>query len=88
MARTAGSAIKRPRISIDVDPEFRRQVRMAAAQRELSVRRYVLEAVEARLWGDAAGGEGSRPLTAAEAPLLAKLWDNPFDARYDELYPR
>jgi uncharacterized protein (DUF1778 family) len=84
----ASGAIKRPRISIDVDPDFRRRVRVAAAQHEVSVRDYIVSALEARLKEDASAEERYRPLTAAEAPLLAELWDNPLDARYDELYPR
>jgi len=82
------TATSRPRISIDVDPDFRRRVRVAAAQRELSVRDYILSALEAQLREDASGKDPVAPLTAAGDPVLAKLWDNPFDAEYDELYPR
>ena len=88
MALPAEKVARRPRISIDVDPEFRRLVRVAAARREVSVREYVLEAVAARLQEDAEAEERSAPLTAAGDPVLAELWDNPFDARYDQLYPR
>ena len=88
MAGAAPRTVKRPRISIDVDPEFRRRVRVAAAHREVSVRDYVLDALEARLQEDAAAKEGYARLSAAGDPVLAKLWDNPFDARYDQLYPR
>ncbi len=50
MARPVSSAPKRLRISIDVDPDLRKRVRFAAARRELSVREYVLEALEAICW--------------------------------------
>lgn len=88
MARSAGNLTKRPRISIDVDPDFRRQVRVAAARREVSVRDYILSALETQLREDASGEDRVAPLTAAGNPVLAELWDNPFDARFDELYPR
>jgi len=84
MARSAGSLTKRPRISIDVDPDFRRRVRVAAAQHEVSVREYVLSALEAQLKEDMQTKKGLRVRTAFTDPLLAELWDNPFDAEYDE----
>jgi len=37
---------KRPRISIDVHPAMRRRLRLAAAKRDLTIRRYVLESEE------------------------------------------
>lgn len=86
--RAAGNPAKRPRISIDVDPDFRRRVRVAAAQREVSVRDYVLGALEAQLREDASGEDRVAPLNWLADPVLAELWDNPFDARYDELFPR
>src|SRR5437588_159665 len=46
MARAVDSPAKRPRISIDVDPDLRRRLRIAAAQRDLTIRQYVLEAIE------------------------------------------
>lgn len=78
----------RLRISIDVEPDLRRRVRVAAAQRELSVREYIVNALEAQLREDTLGEDHVAPLTAAADPVLAELWDNPHDARFDELYPR
>jgi uncharacterized protein (DUF1778 family) len=46
------AAVKRPRISLDVEPEIRRRLRLAAAKRDLTVRRYLLEAIEERLRED------------------------------------
>ena len=88
MARSAGGTAKRPRISIDVAPEFRKRVRVAAASREVSVRDYVLSAIEAQLSADMPDENQVAPLSAAGDPVLAELWDNPFDARYDDLYSR
>lgn len=86
MARPLKSSVKRPRISIDVDPEVRRRLRLAAAKRDQTVRQYVLEAIEERLLEDLGdGAEGMLALTGKADPVLAELWNNPKDARYDRL---
>ncbi len=77
--------VKRPRISIDVEPELRRRIRLGAAKHDLSVRQYLLEAIEARLREDLGEHEEAALLTAATDPVLAELWDNPQDAAYDRL---
>ncbi len=86
MPRDVGSSAKRPRISIDVVPEVRRRLRLAAAKRDLTVRQYVLEAIAVRVREDL-GDESEEVLrlTAQADPVLAQLWDNPKDAAYDRL---
>jgi uncharacterized protein (DUF1778 family) len=79
---------KRPRISIDVQPQMRRRLRLAAAKRDLTVRRYVLEAIEERLREDLGDDHEEVVLTAKTDPVLAELWDNPRDAAYDRLSAR
>jgi uncharacterized protein (DUF1778 family) len=80
------SSAKRPRISVDVLPEVRRRLRLAAAKRDLTVRQYVLEAIEERLREDLGDdGEPVLALTAKTDPVLAELWDNQRDAAYDRL---
>ncbi len=77
---------KRPRISIDVVPETRRRLRLAAAKRDLTVRQYILDALEERLREDLGReADGLLALTADADPVLARLWDNPRDAAYDRL---
>jgi len=86
MARPMDSSAKRPRISVDVVPEVRRRLRLAAAKRDLTIRQYVLEAIEERLREDLGDeGEGVLALTAKTDPVLAELWDNPRDSEYDRL---
>ena len=86
MARPLEASAKRPRISIDVVPEVRRRLRLAAAKRDLTIRQYVLEAIEERLREDLGDEiEGMLTLTAKADPVLAALWDNPRDAAYDRL---
>ena len=89
MPRTMESSAKRPRISVDVVPEVRRRLRLAAARHDVTVRQYVLEAIEERLREDL-GDEGEEllALTAKADPLLAELWDNRKDAAYDRLRSR
>lgn len=86
MGRPMESSPKRPRISVDVLPEVRRRLRLAAAKRDLTVREYVLEAIEERLREDLGEeDEGVLTLTAKADPVLAELWDNPKDSEYDRL---
>ncbi len=89
MARPLESSAKRPRISIDVLPEVRRRLRLAAAKRDLTMSQYVLEAVEERLREDLGEErEDLLPLTAKADPVLAQIWDNARDAAYDRLPAR
>ncbi len=79
---------QRARLSIDVTRETRWRIRLAAAQRDQSIRQYVSEAIEARLQDDLPDDETSADLVALRAsadPVLGELWDNPADAAYDEL---
>jgi hypothetical protein len=86
MARPMESATKRPRISIDVQPQIRRRPRLAAAKRDLTIRRYVLQTIEDHLREDLGEDtEGIDGLTASADPVLAGLWDNRKDAEYDRL---
>ena len=86
MGRPMESSLKRPRISVDVLPEIRRRLRLAAAKRDLTVQQYVLDAIEEQLRKDL-GEEDERvmTLTAKADPVLADLWDNPQDSAYDRL---
>jgi len=86
MARSLESSAKRPRISVDVLPQLRRRLRLAAAKRDLTVQQYILETIEARLQQDL-GDEFQVvfALTAKSDPVLADLWDNQRDAEYDRL---
>ena len=85
MPRAIDQAPKRYRISIDVDPELRRRIRLAAANRDLTVRQYLLETIEQRLGDEDADIAAELPLTASTDPVLAELWQNERDAEYDRL---
>jgi len=86
MARAIDGIPIRVRISVDVEPEFRRRLRLAAAQSDVTVREYVLGAIRDRLRQDS--DENAAPaaiLTAATDPVLAELWSNEHDAAYDRI---
>ena len=87
MPATTRSTVKRPRISVDVSPDLRRHLRLAAAREDLSVREYVLRAIETRIEADdvASEHEALLALSGASDPVLAELWDNDEDAAYDHL---
>jgi hypothetical protein len=89
MPRSMEFTAKRPRISVDIVPAVRRRLRLAAARRDVSVRQYVVEAIEGRLREDL-GDEGEEllALNAKADPLLAEVWDNRRDAAYDRLQSR
>ncbi len=79
---------KRARLSIDLPLDLRRHLRIAAAQHDMSIRQYVLEAVHKRLKEDSGQKkeeEDVLALTAQEDLVLSELWDNKRDAAYDKL---
>jgi len=82
------AVVKRTRLTIDLPVEVKRRLRLVAAQRDVTVRQYVLETIEERLakdWVELAEQEGLLALTAQADPVLAELWDNEKDAAYDRL---
>ena len=85
MPQTIDRAPNRSRISIDVDPALRRRIRLAAANRDLTVRQYLLETIEQRLGNEVADIGAELPLTASTDPVLAELWQYERDAEYDRL---
>ena len=77
---------KRSRLTIDLDAGVKRRLRLIAAHRDVSIRRYVLDTIEERLavdWVELVEQEGLLALTAQSDPVLAELWDNDRDAAYD-----
>lgn len=79
---------KRTRLTIDLPADLKRRLRLVAAQRDVSIRQYMLETIEERLaedWEELIEQEGLLTLTAQADPVLAELWDNDKDAAYDKL---
>jgi len=66
----APPTVKRHRVSLDVSPDLRRRLRMAAARRDTTMSRYVLDAVQEQLRRDL-GAQDLLALTARADPVLA-----------------
>lgn len=88
MPREMSQSSKRPRICVDVQPGLRRCLRLVAAKNDVTIREYLLSAIEDRLKEDLQDLEeqgGLLALTSKTDPVLAELWDNEKDAEYDKL---
>ena len=71
---------EKARLTIDLDPGLHERLKVVAARKRTTMREYCAKAIERQLAEEPTGY-----LTAAEAPVLAELWDNPDDAVYDNL---
>lgn len=79
---------KRTRLTVDLPSEVKQRLRLITARQDISLRQYVLEALEERLdrdWAELVEQEGLLALSAQADPVLAELWDNDRDAAYDRL---
>ena len=75
------------RLSIDIEPELRRRIEAAAADRQLSVRDHVVSTLrhavgDRRTTDPPTGDVGWSRLSA---PAFARDWDSDADAVYDDL---
>ena len=80
--------VKRTRLTIDLPMDTKRRLRLVAAQRDISMRQYLLETIERQLaedWMELAEQEGLLALTGQADPVLEELWNNEKDAAYDQL---
>ena len=73
---------ERQRLEIAIRHEVASRLERAAARRDLTVRQYVLYAIEDRLRADLAD-ERTAVMTSQTDPMLAQLWNNRRDAAYD-----
>jgi hypothetical protein len=78
---------KRARFSIDVEPELRRRVKLAAAARDLSVREYVEAILRRALEADERGETPTARAawSALSTPSFARDWESEEDQAYDRL---
>jgi len=72
----------RVRLIADVEPELKRQVKIAAVSRDSSVSQFVEQAVRRELEREASE---SSWISAASVPAFRRDWDSDEDAVYDEL---
>lgn len=83
-ASPASLVSRRVRLSIDISASERRRIRLAATQRDESIRDYVVRAIEAQLTADLEAANLTA-MTEATDPVLGRLWKNSKDAAYDDL---
>jgi hypothetical protein len=79
-------ASRRARLTIDVEPELRRQIKVAAAQRDQTVREYVITTLRRAL--DAEPADDTARWGPLSARSFARDWDSQEDAVYDDVSPR
>jgi uncharacterized protein (DUF1778 family) len=72
------------RLSINVDHEEHRKIKIASAFCAESISSYVLKAVQERLREDLEH-HGLIAMSANADPVLAELWNNEKDSAYDKL---
>jgi hypothetical protein len=72
----------RQRLEIAIHHEVASRLKRAAARRDLTIRQYVLHAIEGRIHADLAGAD-TGGMTSRTDPVLAELWNNRRDAAYD-----
>jgi hypothetical protein len=83
-----GTTVGYARLTVNVPLEMKQRVQLVCARRQLSIREYLMEALEERLASDFTSTIESRgllTLTARADPVLAELWTNENDAAYDRL---
>ncbi len=78
MAKIA-QAVKRARLALDLPPDVRRRVRLAAARRDMTLQDYVRGALDRELARDA-----PEALSGTDDPVLADVWSNEADDVYDK----
>lgn len=71
---------KRVRLSIDIDPQLRRTLKMVAAARDESLRDYVVSVLE-----QAVEQDESRAWWAISSRAFARDWESDEDRVYDSL---
>lgn len=72
------------RLSIDIDPEEHRLIRVNAAIHNQTIREYVLGAVRKQL-NQKIENEDLYLMTTEIGPVLKELWNNKKDSVYDKL---
>ncbi|MBI4494073.1 MAG: hypothetical protein HY690_14895 [Chloroflexi bacterium] len=83
-ANTGGRA--RARLSIDVEPELRRRIKIAAAERDLSVKDYVVAVLRRAL--EAEGHLQTPAEGMAWAQLSARSFARDWESEEDQVYDR
>jgi uncharacterized protein (DUF1778 family) len=73
---------KRIRLTVDISPEMRRRIKMAAAQRDLTVRDYVVRILEEAVPGTAEPTQAQQGITPEAVERLFRTRDETMRGRY------
>lgn len=78
---------RRVRLSIEVEPELHRRVKIAATERDMTVRGYVVRLLEGVAAEEARrkGNGETADLARLGAAAFARDWESEEDSVYDEL---
>ena len=77
---------RRARLSVDLDPELRKRLKLAATQQDMTMRDFVLAALRQVLADQESRDDGSWARLSAGA--FARDWASDEDRVYDQLPPR
>ena len=80
--KVAMKAQRRSRLSLDVDPDLRRRIKVEAASRDLSIRSYLEGMIRKAL---ANKGNADKGWAALSARSFARDWGSEEDSAYDSL---
>jgi len=72
--------VRRVRLSVAIDPELHRKLKIAAAAHDMTITAYVTRAIEHALAGEGADAAWS----SLSAPVFARDWESEEDAVYDD----
>src|SRR5215467_11753874 len=80
------STMKRSRITIDISPELRRRIKIAALQNDLSISEYVGDILEKSVPGEASMNRQRRPATRKMLDELIEIRDRILQERNGQLF--
>jgi hypothetical protein len=70
---------ERARLTIDLDPDLHKELKILAAREGTTMRELCIHAIKVHIF------RKSNPNALSEDPVLTELWDNEDDAVFDNL---
>ncbi len=74
----------RVRLSIEIEAELHRKVKIAATERDMTIKDYVVEILES-VAEEESRGRGNEDLARLSAAAFARDWDSEEDSVYDDI---
>lgn len=79
---------RRARLSVDLDPELRKRLKLAATQQDMTMRDFVLAALRQVLADQESRNAADGSWARLSAGAFARDWASDEDRVYDQLPPR